>query len=105
MQHPMMMYSGAYLQTYAWGDPGDGPMKERIARWTIAIVYALKMHLRRSKRAPNELLVSCPAAFCMDMYIAGTHQGHTQRYAEACCRHCWPCQMKYDMQYAPSTTS
>ncbi|CAL5219186.1 g972 [Coccomyxa viridis] len=43
-------------QTYAWGDPADGPMKERIARWTIAIVYALKMHLRRSKRAPNELL-------------------------------------------------
>ncbi len=40
-------------------------MKERIARWTIAIVYALKMHLRRSKRAPNELLVSCPPAFCM----------------------------------------
>ena len=64
------------MQTYAWGDPADGPMKERIARWTIAIVYALKMHLRRSKRAPNELLVSCPAASCdkeRTVYVAYTY--------------------------------
>ena len=44
-------------------------MKERIARWTIAIVYALKMHLRRSKRAPNELHVSRPAASCGFLYV------------------------------------
>ena len=46
------------LQTYAWGTPEDGPLKERIARWTIAIVYALKMHLRRGKQVPDDLRVS-----------------------------------------------
>ena len=106
MLYPMMvLLSGAaYLQTYAWGDPADGPMKERIARWTIALVYALKMHLRRSKQAPNELLVSCLTASCGYLYIARPHHRHTQRSAEACCRHCWPCQMDYTL-YAPSSIS
>ena len=49
--------SGVMVQTYAWGDPEDGPLKEKIARWTIAMVYGLKMHLRRIKQAPEELRV------------------------------------------------
>ena len=53
--------SGLMLQTYAWGDPEDGPLKEKIARWTIAMVYALKMHLRRTKQAPEELRVRLSA--------------------------------------------
>ena len=50
------------LQTYTWGAPEDGPLKERIARWTIAIVYALKMHLRRGDQVPDALRVSCLSA-------------------------------------------
>lgn len=42
-------------------------MKERIARWTIAMVYALKMHLRRSKRAPDELNVRGYTQLCTAM--------------------------------------
>lgn len=40
-----------------WGPPEQADLKEKVVRWTIALVFALKAHLRRKRNMTPDLEV------------------------------------------------
>ncbi|CAL8460788.1 g319 [Coccomyxa elongata] len=42
-------------QVLTWGPPEQADLKEKVVRWTIALVFALKAHLRRKRNMTPDL--------------------------------------------------
>lgn len=45
------------MQVLTWGPPEQTDLKQKIVRWTVAMVYALKAHMRRSRNMTKDLEV------------------------------------------------
>jgi len=71
-------------QGLTWGDEGDERLKLVLARWTIAMVYALQAHLRRGYDLRAALSVRAPA--CAEHKMISERS--SCRAGRACSRAC-----------------
>lgn len=46
------------MQVLTWAPPEEAELKQKVVRWTIAMVFALKAHLRRKRDMTTDLAVS-----------------------------------------------